>query len=121
MKGGITPNTLDLVGFLPAGRVFKGGITKIGRGKTSCKVGELVATHPPTMSKRAFRKLKDDIRKNGIKEPILYVEHNGEKYIVDGHHRVKAAKQLNIDKIPAKKVKLPFRGYKNAQDLTDSF
>jgi hypothetical protein len=38
MKGGITPNTLDLVGFLPAGRVFKGGITKIGRGGKTVEV-----------------------------------------------------------------------------------
>jgi len=41
MKGGITPNTWDLVGFLPAKGIIKGGIkniTKLPNGKTKVKL-----------------------------------------------------------------------------------
>ena len=59
----------------------------------------------------------ESIRKNGITESIKYVEHNGSKYVVDGHHRLRAAKQLGLDKIPTQKVSLPYKGYKTINDL----
>lgn len=36
---------------------------------------------------------------------------------VDGHHRLRAAKQLGLDKIPTQKVSLPYKGYKTINDL----
>ena len=62
--------------------------------------------------------LLDDIRKNGVKESIKYVEHNGVKYIVDGHHRYFAAKKLKIAEILMEEVKLPYSSsYRTLQDL----
>ena len=59
----------------------------------------------------------ESIRKNGIIEPIKYVEDKGTKYVVDGHHRLRAAKQLGLDKIPTQRVSLPYKGYKTINDL----
>ena len=77
----------------------------------------MTQTHRPTLSKKQYVTLVDSIRKNGITEPIKYVEHNGTKYVVDGHHRLRAAKQLKLDKIPVEKVSLPYKGYKTIEDL----
>ena len=78
---------------------------------------ELAPTHALTKSKRAFGELKADIAQNGVKDPIKYVEHNGQKYIVDGHHRARAAKELGIKEVPVEQVQLPFGGYKSVDDL----
>ena len=59
----------------------------------------------------------DDVKLNGIREPIKYVEHNGKKYIVDGHHRLRAARNLNLEKIPVEKVNLPYKSYHTIDDL----
>jgi len=49
-----------------------------------------------------YKKLKKDIEENGIFYPIIVYKNGNENYtIIDGHHRVKAAKELNITKIPA--------------------
>jgi RHS repeat-associated protein len=65
-----------------------------------------------------LKKLIPDIAANGIKEPINYVEHNGVKYIVDGHHRYAAAHHLRLGEVPAQRVSLPYKGYKTVNDLT---
>ena len=78
----------------------------------------LVPTHKLTMSKKAFKDFKDGIATDGhIKEPIRYVEHEGKKYIVDGHHRARAAKELGLQEVPTEKVSLPYKGYKQIEDL----
>ena len=77
----------------------------------------LTPTHRLTMSKTQFRKLVKDIDANGIKETIKYVEHNGQKFVVDGHHRLQAAKQLRLTDVPVERVELPFRGFKSVDDL----
>ncbi len=64
-----------------------------------------------------MKNLLDDIRANGIQEPIKYVEHNGTRYIVDGHHRYYAAQKLGIENVPVQQVQLPFGGYQNIWDL----
>ncbi len=78
---------------------------------------KLTQTHKLTLSKKQYSNLVESIRKNGITEPIKYVEYKGTKYVVDGHHRLRAAKQLGLDKIPTQKVSLPYKGYKTVKDL----
>ena len=60
---------------------------------------KLIPTQKITKSKKAFSALVNDINRNGIREAIKYVEVNGDKYVVDGHHRLLAAKMLGLDKI----------------------
>lgn len=87
------------------------------KGAKKIAPSKLTQTHKPTLSKKQYNNLVESIRKNGIIEPIKYVEHNGTKYVVDGHHRLKAAKQLKLDEIPTQKVSLPYKGYKTINDL----
>jgi ParB-like chromosome segregation protein Spo0J len=52
-----------------------------------------------------------------MKEPLKYVEINGEKCVVDGNHRLRAARSLGLNDVPAQKVNLPFKGYQNENDV----
>lgn len=62
-----------------------------------------VLTHSQTLSKKDMNKLIEDIKNNGINETIKYVWHNSHKYIIDGHHRLIAAKRLGLKKYQLKK------------------
>ncbi|WP_187619885.1 ParB/RepB/Spo0J family partition protein [Paraburkholderia sp. UCT2] len=79
----------------------------------------MTPTHSPTKSKNQMRALLADIRENGVQKPIKVVEHNGNKYIVDGHHRYFAAQKLGIEDLPVKKVELPYLGYRTPSDFID--
>jgi RHS repeat-associated protein len=70
---------------------------------------EFTRTHP--VSGRAARRKVDDLKANmerdGWKgDPVEAFEHNGEKYILDGHHRVRAARELpdNMPQIPYESI-----------------
>ncbi len=78
---------------------------------------DLQATHSQTLSKKNMNKLIDDIKNNGINETIKYVEYNGQKYVVDGHHRLIASKRLGLEQVPIEQVELPYAGYKTVEDL----
>lgn len=52
---------------------------------------------------------------------IKIVEHDGVKYVVDGHHRLYAARALKLSEIPIAKVELPYKGYKTVMDLQYTF
>ena len=78
---------------------------------------ELQPTHSQTLSKTQFNKLLNDIRQNGVQEAIKFVEYNGQKYVVDGHHRLLAAKNLGLKEVPVQKVELPHAGHKTVDDL----
>jgi hypothetical protein len=82
---------------------------------------DLNATHSIKVrhgkAKKEYEALKADIKENGITNPIKYVEHNGVKYVVDGHHRLRAARELGLTDVPAERVKLPFGGYRGPDDL----
>jgi len=64
------------------------------------RTSELRPTHGVTKSKKQMQRLLDDIRQNGINEPIRVVKHNGQSFIVDGHHRYFAAIKLGISEVP---------------------
>lgn len=91
--------------------------TDISKIAKKIQPSQLTQTHKLTLSKKQYSNLVDSIRKNGVAEPIKYVEYNGAKYVVDGHHRLQAAKQLKLDKVPIEKVSLPYKGYKTVNDL----
>jgi|GEM_PF-2554183 len=78
---------------------------------------ELVPNQNLRMGRNKFNKFVEEIKTNGIQEPIKYVEYNGKKYIVDGHNRLQAAKRLGITEVPVEEVKLPYLGYKTIDDL----
>ena len=41
----------------------------------------------------------------------------GKKYVVDGHHRLIAAKRLHFQEVPIEEVELPYKGYNTIDDL----
>jgi uncharacterized protein (DUF1015 family) len=41
----------------------------------------------------------------------------GKLYVVDGHHRLAAARQLNLNNVPVEKTTLPYAGYKTPEDF----
>lgn len=89
-----------------------------GMGNTTqMSTSDLSPTHFITKSKTQMMNLVDDIKINGIQEPISFTKANGLYNIVDGHHRYYAAKSLGIKNIPAIEVQLPFRGYQNNNSL----
>jgi RHS repeat-associated protein len=109
-----------------AGAGLAGKLGKLGRvafaaeeaaeAGGSVATSELRATH--SVGKKAVARLAADIEENGMKEPLKYVEHQGEKHVVDGNHRLQAARKLGIKQVPAERVELPYKGYKTPGDLT---
>lgn len=57
-------------------------------------------------SSEYFNKLKEDIKQNGIKEPIcvLYFVKDNTLTLGEGHHRLQIANDLNIQKIPIRVI-----------------
>ena len=61
---------------------------------------------------------KEQLKQDGVvRETIKYIEYKGQKYIVDGHHRARVAKELGFKVVHVEKVELPFKGYKNIDDV----
>ncbi len=127
---GIVPVFGEAADFAKTGDKIIDGVKTADKARDSAKVVrkattsvqnispyKITKTHSLTLSKKKYAELVESIRKNGITEPIKYVEHNGTKYVVDGHHRLQAAKDLKLKDIPAEKVSLPYKGYKTVTDL----
>ncbi len=51
----------------------------------------------PPLSDDEFEALKEDIAKHGVIVPVVIDQHGA---IVDGHHRVRACKELGIEDYP---------------------
>lgn len=65
----------------------------------------------PPMGDELYSQLRNDIKENGINDPILYYNLiGGKKLVVEGHTRLKAAIELGIpiDSIPTKHVGLEY-------------
>jgi protein gp37 len=62
-------------------------------------------SHLPFADEELFNSLKEDIRKNGLNDPILYIPlSNGKKLVVEGHTRLTALISLNQEEIPTKEL-----------------
>ena len=86
-------------------------------GASTSSPYDLKPTHSQTLSNKQMNALTDDIKVNGIQEPIKYVEYDGQMYVVNGHHRLLAAKRLGLTEVPIEKVYLPYAGYNTIEDL----
>ena len=97
-------------------RAIKAG-SEIIENADTVKVFQLKPTHRINKSKRQMEELMEDIQKNGIKDPIKYINYDGNKYVVEGHHRLHTARMLGIDNVPAEEVQLPYKSYITTNDL----
>ncbi|PZF74818.1 hypothetical protein DN068_01070 [Taibaiella soli] len=77
----------------------------------------LSPTHYPVRTQRRMQELIYDIRANGVQDPLQYVIHEGQNYIVGGNHRYFVAPRLGITEVPVQQVQLPFEGYNTPADL----
>jgi hypothetical protein len=72
-------------------------------------------------SSRTVNEIADSMRRNGFQgEPIKIFEHNGEKFILDGHHRIAAARRAGLDDIPFESIpesRLGEFGFGSADDV----
>lgn len=66
-------------------------------------------SHLPLADDELFQNLKEDIKRNGLNDPILYITTpNGQKLVVEGHTRVMALKALNKKNVLTKELKETF-------------
>ena len=74
-------------------------------------------------SRETIDKLKEDIKKNGFKEPIVVVydkfSNGGEATIIEGNHRYAAAKELGLKEIPVTFEKGTIRSNKKKSSRQD--
>lgn len=87
------------------------------KGIHSIKTSSLNLSHGRTMSNNQFKKLLKDIKQSGIKDPVIYTEINGVRTVLDGNHRLLAARRLGIGQISARRVNLPWGQYRTVNDL----
>ncbi|MEN2436658.1 RHS repeat-associated core domain-containing protein [Weeksellaceae bacterium A-14] len=95
----------------------EGSAAKAASTTESASLSSLNPTHAITKSKTQMQALVNDVAANGVKEPIKYVEFNGQKFIVDGHHRYFSAQKAGLQSVPVQQVNLPYGGYKTTQHL----
>lgn len=66
-------------------------------------------SHLPFAEDDLFDNLKEDIKKNGVNDPILYIPlSNGQKLVIEGHTRLTAIISLNKEEIPTKELNESF-------------
>ena len=64
----------------------------------------------PMMDSILYSQLKDNIKKNGLNDPILYFNTSeGKKLVLEGHTRLDACIELNKKEIPTKEIKEDFK------------
>jgi protein gp37 len=77
--------------------------------KTLNTIWEL-KSYLPMMDSVLYSQLKDNIKKNGLNDPILYfTTSDGKKLVVEGHTRLDACIELNKKEIPTKEIKEDFK------------
>lgn len=66
-------------------------------------------SHLPVAEKDLFENLKEDIKKNGVINPILYIKtEDGKRLVVEGHTRLAALISLKEKNIPTKELSETF-------------
>lgn len=66
-------------------------------------------TYLPAIEEDLYESIKDDIKKNGLKDPIKYIiTPNGQKLVVDGHTRLRALIALKKKEVYATELKETF-------------
>jgi hypothetical protein len=71
-------------------------------------------------SSRTVMEIRDSMRQGGWQgAPVSVYEHGGRRYIVDGHHRIAAARRAGLEQVPYQVVDLPFRGYRTLDDVLE--
>jgi hypothetical protein len=84
--------------------------------------GDFTRTHGLSgrASSRNVRNIAEDMKANGYQgAPIKVLEANGERFILDGHHRVQAARRAGID-VPFESISpsnLSNFGYNSVDDV----
>jgi ParB-like chromosome segregation protein Spo0J len=72
-------------------------------------------------SARNIEQIAESMRAGGWNGPPIKVfEHNGVKYVLDGHHRLAAARQVGLAEVPYESVpasQLGQYGYQSVDDL----
>jgi protein gp37 len=59
----------------------------------------------PEMEDELFKQLKADIKTNGLNDPIIYTTlPNGQKLVIEGHTRLRAAIELKLKEFPTKEI-----------------
>ena len=84
---------------------------------------DLIPSHKVHKSAGEMAALRRSIESSGFfhhpVDPVAFVVVGDKMYLVDGHHRTRAAKELGLASIPAREVRLPFKGYRIEADLFD--
>lgn len=71
-------------------------VIEVSKLKPHQKSSELI----PEMYKEEWKDFIKDVKENGIREPLYINQHNE---VLDGRHRLKAAKELNITEVKVKR------------------
>ncbi len=87
---------------------------------------DLKPTHPVGqngVSRRNIDIIARSMKEDGyIGEPVKVVEHDGMLLLVDGHHRVRAAKLAGLEEVPYEVVDLPWNtSYRTIDDVLDGW
>ncbi len=70
----------------------------------------------PFMDKDLLQQLKEDIRKNGLNDPILYITTpKGIKLVIEGHTRLSAVISLKKKVVPTKEIKESFKSIEDVK------
>jgi hypothetical protein len=82
-------------------------------------ISELRLVDPNVMRGKQLAEFLTDVKANGIRDALKYVTIGGEKYVVQGSNRLRAAilPEVNIPTVPGVEVTLPFRGYRTAEEV----
>ena len=95
-----------------------GNVGYSGEAITMWPTFSLISTQKLTLNRKHMSALVENIAENGILEPIKVVNVDNSFYVVDGHHRLRAAKLLKMDFVPVEEVFLPFNSsYRTVNDL----
>lgn len=84
-------------------QLYKDYAAAQARGQHPTKMHNIKSQEDVEIRVQNIEALFDDIRKNGIKEPIhVFIDSHGRYVVFDGHHRLACAKLLGITPLPVK-------------------